>query len=119
MEFGAGVDLPHDLTIGCPNTMKHPLDAIDIDTIAVHDRTAARTVVVAVVVLVIRRVFKLPKELSGRAPKTAQAGLVAMTVEQEEPALADGRHAISHSNRLLPDDSKSISRPGGDDSCFG
>src|SRR5438876_446671 len=58
MEFSAGVDLPHDLTIGRPNTVKHSLGAVDIDALAVDDRATAWAVVIAVVVLIIRRVFK-------------------------------------------------------------
>src|SRR5262249_35585439 len=115
MELGARVDFPHFLAIRGLNAVKHPLDAVDVNPIAIHNRTAARPIVVAVVVLIICRIFEFPEQLCGRAPKAAQTSFVAMAIEQKEPAPADGRHAISHSNGHLPDYSKSRCAPRGDD----
>src|SRR5438128_417566 len=102
MELSSRVDLPHDLTVRGSNAMEHPLGAKNIDAIVIDDRAAARAIIVAVVILVVRRIFKLPEEFTIGAIKRAQARLVVMPVELKESAAADGRHAIARSDGLLP-----------------
>ena len=57
-------------TIGAANAMEHSFCAIYINAVAVYDRAAARAIVEAVLVVVIRWVFKVPKEFSGFASQT-------------------------------------------------
>src|SRR6266853_2118027 len=57
-----GVHFPDRLAVIDADAMEHTLGAVGIDTVSVDDGAATRSIVVAVVVLVTRRVFELPEE---------------------------------------------------------
>src|SRR5438309_678529 len=68
-----------------------------------HHRAAARAVVVVLVVLVLRRVLERPMRRAGLTLHAREPRLVAVVVEEEEPAPADRRRAIAGTGGALPD----------------
>src|SRR5262249_17781816 len=95
IEPGLCVHLPNHLAVAGPHAIQHPLGAIDLDPVAVHHGAAARAIVIAVGIAVIRRIFELPEESASPPFQAAQAGLVVPAVELKELGPADRRHAVA------------------------
>jgi hypothetical protein len=105
--------------------MKLAFDAVEINVIAVDDRTTARTIVVIELVFVDRRILVCPERLTGlgiHAGETDRLALAVnfrLAVEEVEFALADDGHAIAGAEFLVPYDFQAFLGPGSDDAFFG
>src|SRR5207244_4367056 len=98
---------------------QHPLGAVGVDAVAVHDRAAARAAIVAVHVGVVGRVLEPPGFLAGQALAAGQPLPVAVAVEDVHAVVGDGRGAVALPQLDLPDDPQALRRPGGRDTLLG
>src|SRR5262249_22598600 len=111
------VDLPGRLAVRHAHAVEHAFGAEDVDAVAVHDRRAAWPAVVVVHVAVVGGVLEGPQRLGGLGLPAAQPAAVADTVEEEEPAPADGRHRVADADVLVPEDLRPALGP--DDALLG
>src|SRR5207237_1332062 len=112
------IHLPERLAIGSAQTVQHALRAVKVDAVGVDDGAAARAVAVAVAILVVGFVLKLPVELAGSAVEAAEAGLVFDAVEQVELAVLNRRSAVALAGAHVPDDAKALLRPAGENALL-
>src|SRR5205814_1976261 len=78
--------LPERLAIGGSDTGQSPIDAVGIDSLPINHRRAARTIVVLIKILVLRRHLVSPQLLARLRTKTVQPRLVAEAIELKQPA---------------------------------
>ena len=86
-----GIDLPEFLAVVASEAVEHPLGAVDVNAIAVDHRAGPRAGIVAVAVLVVRRVLELPEQLAGLRVAAGEASVVAEAVEVKQLAAGDDR----------------------------
>src|SRR5687767_1230159 len=91
--------------------MEHSLGAVAVHAIAIDHRRAARAVVVAIQVFVVRGILELPQLFARFRVRAVHAGRIAEAIELEEPAAADGRHAVTGAEGSLPDELGPGGRP--------
>src|SRR2546421_236058 len=103
-EILARIDLPDRLAVVGRDAVEHAFGGVDVDAVFINNGTAARAVVVAVLVAVVGRVLELPDEVAGVRLQTGEASFVVGAIEDEQPAFADRGWAVTAAHLLVPDD---------------
>ena len=105
------VHFPQKRAIESIHAVQQPLRAEDIDALLVNNGTTPRSVVIAIHILVVCRIFKPPAFGAGFAIQTGQARHVPMPGEDEQLPVRDGGRAITRADIRLPNDAQTCFWP--------